>query len=321
MNTFGTNFRVSIFGESHNKYIGVCIDGCKEGIHLTSDDFKADLKKRQAEYKGGTKRREVDQPIIVSGVFNDYTTGMPITILFENNDTVPSDYFNLKRYPRPSHSDFAAQKKYNNYNDYRGGGSFSGRMTVALVAAGVVAKKTINNNIKISTKLIKVHDSTNIDAELETAFKKGDSIGGVVECRISNVGIGYGEPFFNSFESMLSHLIFSIPGVKGIEFGAGFEIAKMYGSEANDIIIDETGKTLTNCSGGINAGITNGNDIVFRTAFRPTPSISMTQKTIDLQTKEAVDLEIKGRHDVCFAVRTPIIVENCAAIVLADFGC
>lgn len=317
MNEFGTNYRINIFGESHNKFIGVCIDGCPAGIHLLQEDFIDDIEKRKCFYIGRTRRKETDIPNIVSGVFNQKTTGMPITILFENKDIIESDYSNFQRYPRPSHSDFVAYKKFNGFNDYRGSGAFSGRMTLALVAAGVIAKKIISP-ICIQSHLVEVHNSSNIEQELMKATQLGDSVGGIIECKVSLVPIGLGEPFFDSIESKLSHIIFSIPGIKGIEFGAGFGITKMYGSEANDEFINIKGHTKTNYAGGINAGITNGNDIIFRVAVRPTPSIFKTQQTIDLQTGSQVELNIKGRHDVCFAVRVPVIIEACTAIVLAD---
>ncbi|MPM77735.1 Chorismate synthase [bioreactor metagenome] len=325
MNAFGENFRISIFGESHNHCVGVTIDGCIAGVPLVIADFADDLNRRKPNKLGTTNRTEDDLPQILSGVFNDKTTGSPITIIFNNNN-VNSDVYSPQN-RRPSHCDFVANHKFNGFNDYRGAGMFSGRMTVGIVAAGVVAKKIIPQ-ISICATVVAVggikNNSTNNDLSneildlIENTCKQGDSLGGVIECTIKNVPIGLGEPFFNSLESMLSHLIFSIPGIKGIEFGAGFNIANMKGSQANDCYIDEEGTTKTNNSGGINAGISNGNDIVFKVAVRPTPSIKTEQETYNIHTKKVEKIKIIGKHDTCFAVRMPVIIEAAAAIVLAD---
>ena len=318
MNTFGRIFKINIFGESHGKSVGVTIDGCPTGIDLKEEDFFADLNRRRSGAKGTTPRKEKDLPEIISGVFNDKTTGAPITIVFKNENTISKDYSQLKNLPRPGHADFVAFKKYNAYNDYRGGGHFSGRLTLALVAAGVVAKKIIEP-IKINANLLEVGGSADIEKAIELAIKKNDSIGGIVDCKAENIPVGMGEPFFDSVESVISHLVFSIPAIKGIEFGAGFEAAKMYGSEHNDEIINSSGKTKTNNAGGINGGITNGNNLYFKVIVKPTSSISLKQNTINLKTKKHEKLEVKGRHDACIALRVPVVLEAVTAIALADF--
>ena len=317
MNTFGRKFKISIFGESHGKSVGVTIDGCPSGIEITEDDFLADLARRRSGAKGTTPRKEKDLPEIISGVFNNKATGAPITIIFKNENVRSKDYSQLKNLPRPGHADFVAFKKYNGFNDYRGGGHFSGRLTLALVAAGVVAKKIINP-INISSKLIEAGGSENIESAIDLALKKHESIGGIVDCTAKNIPLGLGEPFFDSVESIISHLVFSIPAIKGIEFGAGFSAAQMYGSEHNDEIMDESGKTKTNHAGGINGGITNGNDIYFKVAVKPTSSISLAQATVNLQTGKPEILETKGRHDACIALRVPVVLESVTAIALAD---
>ncbi len=317
MNTFGSSFRISIFGESHGKFVGITIDGCSAGIKLQEKDFFADIEKRKSGTKGTTTRIEKDIPKIISGVFNDKTTGAPITIIFNNENIISKDYANIKNLPRPGHADFVAKNKFNNFNDYRGGGHFSGRLTLPIIAAGVIAKKIIKP-IKIKANLIEAGGSININKAIEQAIIKNDSIGGIIECKAENINIGIGEPFFNSVESIISHLIFSIPGIKGIEFGAGFNAANMYGSKHNDEIIDILGKTKTNNAGGISGGITNGNNLNFKVAVKPTSSIGLEQSTINVHTKKTEKFKITGRHDVCFALRVPVIIEAVTAIALAD---
>jgi chorismate synthase len=318
MNTFGRIFRISIFGESHGKSVGVTIDGCPAGIDLCEEDFLEDLARRRAGAKGTTPRKEKDLPEIISGVFNGKTTGAPLTVLFRNENTRSKDYSQLKVIPRPGHADFVALKKYKGYNDYRGGGHFSGRLTLGLVAAGVIAKKIIIP-VNISAKLIEAGGQSNIEKAVEDALKKRESIGGIVSCSAVNLPVGWGEPFFDSIESIISHLVFAIPAIKGVEFGSGFQAAKMTGSEHNDEIIDPEGRTKTNHAGGINGGITNGNDLYFKVAVKPTSSISLAQETINLKTRQTEILEIKGRHDACIALRVPVVLEAVTAIALADF--
>jgi len=317
MNGFGKLFRVSIFGESHGNMVGIVIDGCPAGLPLISDDFTTDFNRRRSGSKGTTPRQEPDLPEIMSGVFNDHTTGAPIVIQFKNTNTRSRDYSSLRNIPRPGHADFVASKKFGGFQDYRGGGHFSGRLTLGLVAAGVIAKKLIYP-VSVETRILEVGGNTNIEEAIEAAVEQKDSIGGIIECRAFPMPVGLGEPFFDSAESVISHMILSIPAIKGIEFGSGFGAAKMKGSEHNDRLVSADGKTATNNAGGINGGITNGNDLVFRVAVKPTSSIHMKQNTMNIASGEMTDLEIEGRHDTCIALRMPVVIEAGVAIVLAD---
>ena len=320
MNSYGNKFRISVFGESHGEMIGVVMDGVPAGLPLSPDDFMKDLSRRKSGSKGTTPRMEGDIPSIASGVFNGYTTGAPLAVLFKNENTISRDYSQFREIPRPGHADFTAGVKFNSFNDIRGGGHFSGRLTLTLVAAGVIAKKIIGNiNVNASiTSIGGVSDASQWNGILSAAMAEGDSVGGVVECVCSDVPAGLGEPFFNSLESEIAHLAFSIPGVRGIEFGDGFAAAAMKGSEHNDCFIDAAGHTATNGAGGINGGISNGNPVVFRIAVKPTSSISKTQNTLNFTTGELEEFSVKGRHDACIALRCPVIVEAIAAIALAQ---
>ncbi len=318
MNSFGQFFRVSIFGESHGLGVGVVVDGIPAGMPLDYDDFSSDLDRRRSGAKGTTPRKEADLPKLTNGLFNNFTTGAPLVIQFENTNTRSKDYDKLREMPRPGHADFVASKKFGGFEDFRGGGHFSARLTLGIVAAGVIAKKLIQP-LTIKAELVEAGGSTNINAAIDKAVEENDSIGGIIECRVSNMTVGLGEPFFNSIESVMAHMMFSIPAVKGIEFGSGFSAARMKGSEHNDNILSFDGKTETNHAGGINGGISNGNDLVFRIAIKPTSSISKEQKTLNIKTGEIDSLKVEGRHDVCVALRAPVIVEAAAAIVLADF--
>ncbi|HEV8081196.1 MAG TPA: chorismate synthase, partial [Chitinophagaceae bacterium] len=249
MNSFGRLFRVSIFGESHGEYVGVVIDGCPAGISLNVGDFSGDLERRKAGAKGTTPRKEDDIPEIVSGVFNNHTTGSPITVLFKNSNTRSGDYEKQRAVPRPGHADFVASKKFDGFQDYRCGGHFSGRLTVALVAAGVVAKKILGL-INVESKILEIGGETDIDKGLQKAIDAKDSIGGIIECCVNGLPIGLGEPFFDSAESLISHAVFAIPAVRAIEFGTGFAAAKMFGSKHNDPIENSEGKTTSNNAGG-----------------------------------------------------------------------
>lgn len=317
MNTFGTLFRVSIFGESHGAVVGITIDGCPAGIPVSEADFTADLERRKAGAAGTTPRREEDQPELATGVFNGFTTGAPLTILFKNTNTRSADYDALKNVPRPGHADFVLNKKFDGYNDPRGGGHSSGRLTVVLVAAGVVAKKILGG-VQIAASLIEAGGMQDIEAAVSKAVEQQDSIGGIVACTVSQVPVGLGEPFFDSVESCISHLIFAIPAIKGIEFGSGFAAAKMTGSLHNDAIVDAGGTTLTNHAGGVNGGITNGNELVFRVAVKPASSTPQEQKTWNNATQSVEAFTVKGRHDLCIALRAPVVVEAATAIALAD---
>ncbi len=317
MNSFGKIFKISIFGESHGSKIGVTIDGCPPGIGINHDDFTHDINRRKPGKKGTTSRIESDLPNIVSGVFEGKSTGTPITILFDNNNTRSKDYAFVKHTPRPGHADFVSDIKYKGFQDYRGGGHFSGRLTLGLVAAGTIAKKIISP-IDISSEILEVGGKTNIEEAVKEAQATKDSVGGIIQCSANNVPVGLGEPFFDSVESYISHLVFSIPGIKGIEFGLGFESAAKKGSEVNDAIIAKNGKTGSNNSGGINGGISNGNTLMFRVAIKPTPSIGKSQKTFNFDTNKIESLQIKGRHDTCIALRMPVIIEAATAIAIAD---
>ena len=320
MNSYGNKFRISVFGESHGEMIGVVMDGVPAGLPLSPDDFMKDLSRRKSGSKGTTPRMEGDIPSIASGVCDGYTTGAPLAVLFKNENTISRDYSQFREIPRPGHADFTAGVKFNSFNDIRGGGHFSGRLTLTLVAAGVIAKKIIGNiNVNASiTSIGGVSDASQWDGILGAAMAEGDSVGGVVECVCSNVPAGLGEPFFNSLESEIAHLAFSIPGVRGIEFGDGFAAAAMKGSEHNDCFIDAAGHTATNGAGGINGGISNGNPVVFRIAVKPTSSISKVQNTLNFTTGKLEEFSVKGRHDACIALRCPVIVEAIAAIALAQ---
>jgi len=319
MNSFGNSFRVQIFGESHGPLLGIIIDGCKPGVPLTEADFMDDIRRRQPGARGTTPRVEADQPRIVSGWFNGHTTGAPLTVVFDNLNTKSGDYDHILKQPRPGHADWVAMMKFNGFNDHRGGGHFSGRLTLALVAAGVVAKKMIGA-IRVSARLIEAGGNRDIEAAIAKAIEDKDSIGGIIECTASPMPIGIGDPFFDSVESMLAHAAFAIPAIKGIEFGSGFGAAKMKGSEHNDRIISMDGKTDTNHAGGINGGLTNGNDLIFRVAVKPTSSTSQPQQTINLESGKVEELMIGGRHDTCIALRVPVVLEAVTAIVLAGFN-
>jgi chorismate synthase len=472
MNAFGRIFRVHIFGESHGESAGVNIDGCPAGLPLSVEDFLEDIERRKGgNQKGTTPRKEDDIPIFKSGVFNGCTTGAPITILFENNNTRSGDYEKQRAVPRPGHADFVAHEKFGGYEDYRGGGHFSGRLTVCLVAVGVIAKKlldltpgpstkergashasdfgystntlaqwiSVSNNakqnrkepteaenilwqalrnrklngfkfrkqhaiagfipdfvclekkllveidggyhntadqknfdeqrtawlaehgysmvrftneeilqelpkvikglgealsfgeglgevkitpkeggIQVKATILEIGGETDLDKGLQKAIDQKDSIGGIVECRVSGLPVGLGEPFFDSLESTISHAVFAIPAIKGIEFGAGFAAAKMFGVDHNDAIADASGKTVTNNAGGIVGGISNGNELVFRIAVKPTSSTPKEQQTLNWETGAVEAFSVKGRHDLCIALRVPVVLEAVTAMALAD---
>jgi chorismate synthase len=317
MNSFGTLFRVSIFGESHGTAIGVVIDGCPPGIAIKPEDFISDLVRRQSGSKGTTKRHEPDLPEMLSGIYNGSTSGSPITIITWNKDKKSSDYSEFVTIPRPGHADFTAKTKFSHFADLRGSGHFSGRITWGLVVAGVIAKKIAVRAI-ISAKLISAGGKSDIEKAVNEAIAENDTIGGIIECTVKNPPSAIGEPFFYSFESAVSHLVFSIPAIKGIEFGSGFASAAMKGSVHNDPFIDKKGKTSSNNAGGLNGGITNGNEIVFRVAVKPASSTGVEQTTLNFSTGKMQKLTVQGRHDTCIALRMPVIVEAATAIAMAD---
>ena len=317
MNSFGRFFRISVFGESHGNSVGITIDGCPAGLPLSESDFLSDLSRRKSGGKGTTPRIEGDIPKFASGLFKGHTTGAPLTILFENTNTKHEDYAQLKETPRPGHADFTASQKFGGFQDHRGGGHFSGRLTLVIVVAGVIAKKLVEP-VKISARLIEAGGSRDIEKAVDQAVIENNSIGGIVELTATGLPPGLGEPFFDSCESLISHMVFSIPAIKAIEFGSGFKAAGMKGSEHNDNFISLDGKTETNYSGGINGGISNGNDLIFRVAVKPASSISLAQKTMNMKSGEMTELKIEGRHDLCIALRVPVVLEAATAIALAD---
>lgn len=326
MNTIGRKFRVSIFGESHGELIGVVLDGVPAGLELSAEDFASDIGRRKSGAKGTTPRIEADIPKIVSGVFNGHTTGAPLTVVFTNSNTHSADYSIFAAMPRPGHADLTSAIKWDDCQDPRGSGHFSGRLTLPIVAAGVVAKKiladaTILDETPFSGVEARIVELGGLaegwDEAVGKAVSEGDSLGAVIECTVPCIDMGYGEPFWDSVESVIAHAVFSIPGVRGIEFGDGFAASRMKGSEHNDPIGPD-GRPMKNGAGGVNGGISNGAPVVFRVAFKPTSSIRRPQQTFNFEAGQMDVLEVPGRHDVCFALRAPVVVEAMTAIALAD---
>ena len=318
MNTWGNRIKLSIFGESHGNAIGIVIDGLKAGFKIDFKEVDSEMKRRLP-----LSRNELDEYEILSGVYNGMTDGSPLAMMIKNTDcdhkAYPTNYI-----PRPSHADYSAYVKFGGYNDNRGGGHFSGRITAPLVFAGSIAKQILRpHGIKISSRIVSIgnaDEESEFENELNKARANGDSVGGKLECCAVNIPVGLGEPFFGSVESMISSLAFSVPGVKAVEFGSGCDFASMYGSQANDEFIYDSGNvvTITNNSGGINGGLTNGMPIVFRVTFRPIPSIALKQKTVDLKNKKNTEIEIKGRHDVCILPRGAVVIESICALSLLE---
>lgn len=321
MNSFGTLFKVEIFGESHGVGVGVVLDGCPAGIALQKEDFEEDLARRRSGALGTTPRSEKDAPALVSGVYRGKTTGAPLCIYFANENIHSADYEDFQAVPRPGHADFVAQIKYGGFADMRGSGHFSGRLTLGLVAAGVVAKKVLQaelGKVKFCTRITEAGGQQDVAAAVAAATADGDSVGAVVETCVSTLPAGLGQPFFDSCESTIAHILFSIPGIRGVEFGDGFAAARMRGQQHNDPFVDAAGHTAKNGAGGINGGITNGNDLVLRVAFKPTSSIFKPQETFDFVQNKPTTLQIRGRHDACIALRGAVVVEDAVAIALAD---
>jgi len=318
MNSFGRIFRVSIFGESHGESVGIVIDGVPAGLPLTEEDLLPDLERRKGgKQKGTTPRQEADYPFFKSGLFNGRTTGAPISIFFENNNTRSADYEKQRSFPRPGHADMVAHQKYGGNEDYRGGGHFSARLTTGMVAAAAIAKKLMPG-VTINAAVTEIGGEADLEKGLQKAIDAKDSVGGLVECRVNGLPVGLGEPFFDSVESQIAHITFAIPAVKGIEFGAGFAAAKMFGSQHNDAIENMEGKTRTNNAGGIVGGITNGNELVFRIAIKPTASTPKDQNSLNWDTGKVENFSVKGRHDLCVALRAPVILEAATALALVD---
>lgn len=348
-NTFGNNVSVTLFGESHGTAIGAVLDGLPAGVEIDSDFVSRQMDLRRSLSKISTPRKESDSFEFVSGVFNGKTTGTPICIIIKNENTRSSDYSADYGKARAGHADYTAYCKYNGCEDYRGGGHFSGRITAGLVAAGAIVIDMLSKKgIKIGTHIAECSGIKDLafselskDIELisdkkfavlddgkgeemirqiEKASKDGDSVGGILETAVVGLPVGVGEPWFDSFEGVLSHGLFSIPAVKGVEFGVGFGCAGMRGSEMNDSFTVKNGEivTKTNNNGGINGGITNGMPVIFRCAVKPTPSISKEQKTVDFIKKENTVMSIKGRHDPCIVHRAGVVVNSVTALVICD---
>lgn len=319
MNSFGTLFKVTLYGESHQDAIGIVIDGVKPGLKINWDDVEGDLAKRRPGAVGTTPRVEKDKLEVTSGIFNEYTTGSPLHIMIKNENVISKDYSHLKSQPRPGHADFVASMKYQGFHDYRGGGRFSGRLTAPLVVAGSIAKQMLP--FEFSHELIQVGsltDMSQLDTYLREVHNQGESVGGIVEVRVKNMIVGLGEPMFEKLDAKIGQMMFSIPAVKGVEIGTGFSGATLYGSLFNDVYEDETGKTLTNHSGGVSGGISNGNDLVVKVFVKPTSSIGKAQSSFNLESKQKQSFEIGGRHDTAIVRRVGIVLENALAICLAD---
>ncbi|WP_312833354.1 chorismate synthase [Sedimentibacter saalensis] len=348
----GNKLKLSIFGESHGGAIGVVIDGLPSGLEIDMNFIESQMERRApGKDSFSTARKESDKPSIVSGLFEGKTTGSPLCAIISNEDTRSKDYSYLKSAMRPGHADYTGHVKYSGFNDYRGGGHFSGRITAPLLFAGALAMQVLEKykGILIGTRIKKIYgiaDNSSFEENPETvvnirnmdfpvideqtkklmqqeilkAKEEGDSVGGVAETIILNIPAGYGEPFFDSVESKISHMIFSIPAVKGIEFGQGFNITNMRGSESNDPYYTQDGNVFlkSNNNGGILGGITNGMPVVFRTAIKPTPSISKLQETIKISTMENTTLQISGRHDPCIVQRAIPVIDAAAALVVLD---
>jgi chorismate synthase len=294
------------------------MDGVPAGLPLAPGDFEADLARRRGgSAPGTTPRKEADVPLLKSGLFQGKTTGAPLLILFENASADPSAYEALRHTPRPGHADWVASQKFGGFADPRGGGHFSGRLTAGLVAAGVLAKRLLLP-ATAHAEVVEAGGKRDVHAAVAAALAEGDSVGGLVECRVTGLPPGLGEPFFDSAESLLAHAAFSIPAIKGIEFGDGFALARMRGSESNDSLLDASGRTATHHAGGIHGGLTDGNEVHFRVAVKPTSSISKPQQTVDLRTGEPADISVRGRHDACIALRVPPVIEAATALVFAD---
>lgn len=320
MNTIGTAFRVTISGESHGRAVVSTIDGAPAGLPLHEGAFAEAMARRQGTGAYVTTRREADAVEILTGVYNGHTTGGPITLMIANSDVRSADYESLRHHPRPGHADYVARIRYAGWNDPRGGGIFSGRLTAAMVAAGVLAKMVIAP-ARLEGELVQIggeKDKTKWSPLLAETAARGDSLGGLVELRGKGFPVGVGAPPFDGVEPAIARALLSIPGARGVEFGEGFAGAAMYGSEHNDMYVDSQGHTATNHAGGATGGMTNGAELVVRVAFKPTPSVALPQVTFHMKHGKMEELRIKGRHDVCFALRTPVIVESYAAVALAD---
>ena len=347
--SIGNNLKLTVFGSSHGPYVGATLDGLPAGIKINLYNIRQALNMRKPVKEISTSRKEEDVFKIISGVYNDYTSGDTLTIIIQNNDIRAEDYKEFSYKPRPSHADYVSKIKYSNFNDFRGGGHFSGRLTAPIVAVCSILKDALQDKgIVIASRIKTIKDikdrdfnyiandiknikdevfpvlDLNIKKEMISLIKeskeKKDSVGGILETVILGIPCGVGEPYFNSIESVISSLLFSVGGIKGVEFGDGFAITEKYGSQANDCFTFSGEKivTSTNHNGGINGGITNGMPIIFRTAVKPTPSIGLVQKTVDLNNNDYSEIQIKGRHDPCIVHRVRPAVEALTAFGIAD---
>lgn len=350
----GNNIQLTVFGESHGEGVGFVLNGLAPGIKLDIEYMNKQLDLRKPKGTISTQRKESDTPNFISGYFNGYTTGTPLCVMFENSNTQSKDYSKTKDIMRPSHADYSGHVKYNGFNDYRGGGHFSGRLTTALVGAGAIAKQILaSKGIAIGSHIAKMQHlqdtplayvdeealrkqietlndtyfpvldeqvASDMVAHIEAAAKEGDSVGGIIETGVVNMEVGIGEPMFHSLESVLSHYIFSVPAIKGIEFGLGFEFANQYGSAANDAFYYQGNsvKTKTNNNGGINGGISNGMPIIIRCVVKPTPSIYKQQESIDINKQENAPLQIQGRHDPAIIHRARVVIDSVVALAILD---
>lgn len=319
MNTFGELFKIMLYGESHQQAIGIVVDGMTPGTFIDEALIKEDLIQRNPVAIGTTPRKEPDEFMITSGVLNGKATGSPIHIMIENVNVRSKDYDALKSHPRPGHADYVAHMKYHGFQDPRGGGRFSGRLTAPLVMAGSLAKMMLPFTFSHQlTQVGSLTDMSQIDLYLTKIQEEKDSVGGIIEVTVRGLPVGIGEPMFSKLESKIGQMLFSLPAVKGVQFGTGFEGITLKGSEFNDVILDERGTTQTNHSGGVSGGISNGNPLKVKVFIKPTSSISKPQSSFKYDTQVLETLEVKGRHDVCIARRAGIVVENAIAIVLAD---
>ncbi len=350
-NSFGKLFTITSFGESHGRCVGVIIDGCPAGLAITEADIQIDVDRRKpGQSMATTQRTEEDRVEIFSGIFNGYTSGAPICFMIWNKDIDSSEYEKMRFLPRPGHADYTAFMKYGGFNDFRGGGRFSGRITATLVMAGAVAKKLLNligievlahtveiggikaepkgfdeireNVEKNSVKCADLKAAESMVREIEKVKEESDSIGGIIEGVALNIPVGLGEPLFDTLDGDLAKALFAIPAVKGVEFGSGFSVAGKRGSENNDPFIIKNGKiaTATNNAGGILGGISNGMPLVVRVVIKPTSSIAKSQETVNIKNMESVSLAIKGRHDVCIVPRAVAVIESMMAVTLCDFA-
>lgn len=319
MNSYGHLFKVTLYGESHQEAIGVVVDGLPAGTKINETLIKQDLEARKPKHIGTTPRKESDSYQITSGVFNGIATGSPIHVMIKNENVVSKDYTHLKAHPRPGHADFVSEVKYKGFQDYRGGGRFSGRLTAALVVAGSLAKMALPFKLSHNLKQIgTLKDMTKLDDYILDVQNQGNSVGGTIEITVKDMIVGVGEPFFNKLDAELAKLLFSVPAVKGVEFGLGFDGIELLGSDFNDTLVDEKGRTKTNHSGGITGGISNGNDLKINVFVKPTSSIQKQQDTFNLKSKKVEKLDIGGRHDVAIVRRVGIVLENVVAIGLLD---